>query len=132
MAIFNRLVQPNLITIYTCMHTYTRARAHTHKITYNHTHTRDQIHATPTQLILDNTKCMKFRHLNIAILNRVVDLKFKECVRYQRTFQISPHSILSPIKNFQAPFTPPYLGVRNDRYRYFHFYKNYLEVSTLW
>jgi len=41
MTIFNRLVQPNLITVCTRthMHMHARARAHTH--THTHTHTRE-------------------------------------------------------------------------------------------
>jgi len=55
MEIFNRLVQPNLTTVYirARAHTDTHARTHnhTHKITHtkSHTHTRDQIRTTSTQ-----------------------------------------------------------------------------------
>jgi len=47
MAIFNRLVQPNLTTVYT----RARARAHTH--THTHTHTHIHTHHTRARAHID-------------------------------------------------------------------------------
>ena len=156
MAIFNRLVQPNLTTVYTRTHARTHANIHihtaervwSHKIlrewrtagsssllwhtcsrtrapTHTHTHK-----ITRTIILTQGIRFMplprswswitlsawNFGIWAAAILNGdvVTTWNFRIVFVIRRPFKWAPTRSLVQFKFFNLPFTPPYLGVKDD------------------